>query len=79
MASRALGADGTLTTRTESLQKMLAKNSDDQARLSDRVDRFQQRLVAQYTSLDVNLARLNALSSSLTQQLNRLSGNNNNN
>jgi len=79
MASKVLGVDGTLTTRTESLQKMLAKNSDDQVRLSDRVDRFQQRLVAQYTALDANLARLNALSSSLTQQLDRLSGFNNKN
>jgi flagellar hook-associated protein 2 len=78
LASRALGTEGTLTTRTQSLQKMLAKNSDEQARLSDRVDRVEKRLVAQYTALDTNLARLNALQSSLTQQLNNLNRTNNN-
>ena len=67
-----LGTDGTLTTRTQSLQKMLSLNSDAQTRLNDRVDRFQQRLVQQYTALDGNLSRLNALSSSVTQQLSRL-------
>ncbi len=78
LATQVLGTDGTLTTRTQSLQKMLSKNSDAQARLNDRVDRFQQRLVQQYTALDGNLSRLNALSSSVTQQLNNLSANRNN-
>ncbi len=73
MATQVLGVDGTLTTRTENLQKMIAKNTDAQARLNDRVDRFQQRMVQQYTALDSNLARLNALSSSVTQQLAQLS------
>ncbi len=78
LTTQVLGTDGTLTTRTQSLQKMLSLNSDAQARLNDRVDRFQQRLVQQYTALDGNLSRLNALSSSMTQQLSRLniSGNN---
>lgn len=79
LASQALGTEGTLNTRTQSLQKMLAKNSDDQARLSDRVDRVEKRLIAQYTALDTNLARMNSLQSSLTQQLNNLNRNNNNN
>lgn len=79
LAGQVLGVDGTLTSRTQSLQRRLAQNSDEQARLNDRVDRFQQRLVQQYTALDTNLARLNALSSSLTQQLNRLNPSNNNN
>ncbi len=73
LATQVLGTDGTLTTRTQSLQKMLSQNSDAQARLNDRVDRFQQRLVQQYTALDGNLSRLNALSSSVTQQLSKLS------
>ncbi len=79
LANQVLGVDGTLTTRTQSLQKLISKNTDEQSRLSDRVDRFQQRMVAQYTALDSNLARLNSLSSSLTQQLNRLNPSNNNN
>lgn len=77
LATQVLGTDGTLTTRTQSLQKMLSQNSDAQTRLNDRVDRFQQRLVQQYTALDGNLSRLNALSSSVTQQLARLNRSNN--
>ena len=58
LATQVLGSDGTLTTRTQGLQKQL---SDEQrrpgTRLNDRVDRFQQRLVQQYTALDGNLAQ----------------------
>ncbi len=79
LATQVLGTDGTLTTRTQGLQKQLSLNTEAQARLNDRVDRFQQRLVQQYTALDGNLARLNALSSSVTQQLNRLGGNSSSN
>ena len=77
LATQVLGSDGTLTTRTQSLQKMLTKNSEAQSRLNDRVDRFQQRMVQQYTALDGNLSRLNALSSSVTQQLARINSSNN--
>jgi flagellar hook-associated protein 2 len=73
LATRVLGVDGTLTTRTDGLRKLISKNSDDQDKLNDRVDRFQTRLVAQYTAMDANLAKLNALSSYVTQQLNALS------
>jgi len=76
LASAALGVDGVLTTRTGNLQKLLSKNSEEQTRLNERVDRFQRRMVAQYTALDGNLARLNALSSSVTQQLNQLNKSN---
>ena len=46
-----------------------SSNGDKQERLNERVERFQQRLVAQYTAMDANLSRLNALSSYVTQQL----------
>ena len=69
LASQALGVDGTVTARTQGLQKLLTKNGDDQTRLNDRVDLFQRRLVAQYTALDGNLSKLNALSSYVTQQI----------
>ncbi len=38
-------------------------------RLEDRVERFQARLTQQFTAMDSNLARLNALNSYVTQQL----------
>ena len=68
LAKQLLDIEGSLTTRTEGLQKLIDKNSDSQARLEDRVERFQQRLVAQYTAMDANLSRLNALGAYVTQQ-----------
>ncbi len=68
LAKQLLDIEGSLTTRTEGLQKLIEKNSDSQARLEDRVERFQQRLVAQYTAMDANLSRLNALGAYVTQQ-----------
>lgn len=76
LARQLLDVEGSLTTRTEGLQKLIDKNSDSQARLEDRVERFQQRLVAQYTAMDANLSRLNALGAYVTQQF--ASTNNNN-
>lgn len=69
LASDVLGIGGPLTARTDGLRKLLTKNGDDQTRLNDRVDQFQQRLVAQYTAMDANVAKLNALSSYVTQQI----------
>jgi flagellar hook-associated protein 2 len=72
------GVDGSLSTRTESLRKRISVNSDSQAALDDRVDRFRARLVAQYSAMDANLAKLNALSGYVNQQLTALGGGNNN-
>ncbi len=73
LATQVLGSDGSLTTRTEGLRKLISKNTDDQDRLNTRVDQFQARLVKQYTQMDSNLSRLNSLSSLVTQQLAALS------
>ena len=67
--TQALGVDGTISTRTAGLQKLIAKNGEDQTALLTRVDNFQARLVAQYTALDSNVAKLNSLSSYVTQQI----------
>ena len=72
LATQVLGSDGSLTTRTEGLRTRITRNGEDQANLSDRVERFRARLVAQYTVLDGNLSKLNALSSYVTQQMNAL-------
>jgi flagellar hook-associated protein 2 len=73
LASQVLGVDGSLTTRTEGLRERLSRNSVEQERLSDRVDKYKARLVAQYTAMDANLSKLNALSSYMTAQLAALS------
>ena len=72
LAQQVTGVDGNLTTRTEGLRKLIERNTDAQGRLEDRVDRFQQRLVAQYTAMDANLSKLNALSSYVNQTLAQL-------
>ncbi len=69
LATQVLGVDGSLTTRTEGLRERLVRNSSEQEQISARIDRYQQRLVAQYTAMDANLAKLNSLSSYLTQQI----------
>jgi flagellar hook-associated protein 2 len=74
LAQRVLGVDGTLTSRTEGLREQLSRNSEDQARLETRIERFQARLVAQYTAMDANLSRLNALQNYVTQSLSSLNG-----
>jgi flagellar hook-associated protein 2 len=78
LATQVLAVDGTLTTRTEGLQKLITKNNDSVERLEDRVTRFEARLVQQYTAMDANLSRLNALQSYVTQQLAALSNNRDN-
>lgn len=79
LATQVLGVDGSITTRTEGLRQRITRNSTDQEKLADRVDRFQQRLVAQYTAMDANLSKLNSLSNYLTQQLASLTSSSNSN
>jgi flagellar hook-associated protein 2 len=69
LATQALGVDGLLTTRTEGLRKLITKNQEQQQRYEDRVERYRERLVAQFSAMDANLSRLNALQSYVTQQL----------
>lgn len=69
LATDLLATDGSLTTRTEGLRKLITQNSEKQSRLEDRVERYQERLTQQFTAMDSNLARLNALNSYVTQQL----------
>ena len=69
LAGEVLASDGSLSTRTAGLKKLIDKNSDNQTRLNDRVERFQQRLVQQYTAMDATVARLNSLQSYVSQQM----------
>ncbi len=69
LAGQVLSSDGSLSTRTAGLKKLIDKNTDNQVRLNDRVERFQQRLVQQYTAMDATVARLNSLQSYVSQQM----------
>ena len=77
LAGQVLGIDGSLTTRTEGLRSRITRNGENQTHVQDRVERYQARLVAQYTAMDASLSKLNALSSYVTQQLNALNNSNN--
>ena len=79
LAQQVLSIDGSLTTRTEGLRQRIAQNGEDQEKVEDRVERFRARLVAQYTAMDSNLSRLNALSGYVTQQLTSLANSGSNN
>ena len=69
-----LAATGTFSTQTKSLQASIAANTKDQQRVSDRLALMEQRLRAQYSSLDVTMSRYTALNQYVAQQF---SSNNN--
>ncbi len=68
LATKMLSIDGAVTTHTEGLRKLITKNGDDQTKLNERVDRFQARLTAQYSAMDVAQSRFTALSNYVNQQ-----------
>ncbi len=69
MVDRLIGADGTVSTRTESLRKRVTLNQNRQDALSTRIAGVEARLRAQYTALDKTMGQLNGLSSYITQQI----------
>lgn len=67
------GSEGLLTTRTDGLKASLKRNSKEQDRLEERVERVQARLLKQYQALDAQMANLNGLSSYVSAQMTALS------
>jgi flagellar hook-associated protein 2 len=67
--SRAIGADGTLATRTASLQTQKNDNSRQQDQVNDRLTLTEARLRKQYAALDANLSSLTALDTYVSQQI----------
>ena len=68
MVDQLIGADGTVSTRTEGLRKRVTLNQHRQDELSTRIAGVEARLRAQYTALDKTMGQLNGLSSYITQQ-----------
>ena len=73
-----LGADGIFDTKTKSIQSAVKRNTEDQERVAERASRLEARLLAQYTRLDTNLNRLNALNSYVSQQVSQWNKSSNN-
>ncbi|CAM3988354.1 flagellar filament capping protein FliD [Roseateles saccharophilus] len=65
----ALGVDGSLPTRQQSIQKMIASNQKDQDALQTRLDLTQKRLQDQYSALDATMSQANSLAKYMTQQI----------
>lgn len=64
-----LATDGLVSNRTTALQASVKRNTLEQERVTDRADRVEKRLLAQYNAMDASVGRLNALSSFVSQQI----------
>lgn len=64
-----VNASGAVTTRNNALKTAIDSNQKEQERLNERVSRTEERLLAQYSRLDTQLAGLNALSAYVGQQV----------
>jgi len=64
-----LDSGGTLPGKTKAIQDRIAANQKDQDRMNDRLAQIEQRMRAQYSALDTAMAKANALSKYVTQQI----------
>ena len=64
-----LAFDGTLNTKTDSLERTLKSNGAEQDKVNKRADTLEKRLYAQYTALDTKMASLNALNAYVSQMV----------
>ena len=64
-----LSSDGVFATKDTSMKAQLKRNTQDQERLTTRVNNYEKRLLAQYTALDVKMASLTSLDNYVTQQI----------
>jgi flagellar hook-associated protein 2 len=67
-----LGVDGALTTRSAGLTQSITDNQTRQDTLQARVDLYEKRLRAQYSSLDTIMAGLTSQSNYVTQMISSL-------
>ncbi|WP_417539314.1 flagellar filament capping protein FliD [Marinobacter sp.] len=72
-----LGAEGALSSRTESLNRDLERIQEDRIKLDLKIESYQARLVAQFSSADSLIAQLNNTRDYVTQQLEALAPQNN--
>ncbi len=64
-----LSFDGSVATRTKSLQTQLAANTKKQDAFNERLTNIQAQLEKQYSALDTKMGTLNQLSTYVTQQI----------
>lgn len=61
--------DGKVSNKSSALQGAISRNSKEQERINERAARVETQLRRQYTALDSQMAKMNALSSYVTAQL----------
>ena len=64
-----LAFDGTLNTKSDSLDSKLKSNTAEQDKVNKRADALETRLYAQYSALDTKMASLNALNAYVSQMV----------
>jgi flagellar hook-associated protein 2 len=64
-----LSFDGTLNTKTDSLERTLKSNTAQQDKVNKRADTLEERLYQQYSALDGRMASLNALNAYVSQMV----------
>ncbi|WP_144822342.1 flagellar filament capping protein FliD [Marinobacter piscensis] len=74
-----LGAEGALSSRTESLNRDLERIQEDRVKLDMRIESYRERLVSQFSSADSLISQLNNTRDYVTQQLAALAPQNNKN
>lgn len=67
--SVALGVSGALTSRQQSIQRMIASNQKDGDALQNRLSLTEKRLRDQYSALDATMSKANSLAKYMTQQV----------
>lgn len=70
LSDQMLSIDGTLTTRTDGLNKTISNNQKRQDELDARATLYEKRLRAQYTALDTAMASISTQSNYVTQMIN---------
>jgi flagellar hook-associated protein 2 len=72
LASEWLGTSGSITSRTDGLNRSIRSNQRNQEALENRLTQREARLRAQYQSMDSKVAGLQSLGNSVSQQLSAL-------
>jgi flagellar hook-associated protein 2 len=64
-----LSATGSLSTKTESLQSAVKRNTTEQGKVVERASRAEARYLAQYNAMDAAVGRLSGLNAFVSQQI----------
>jgi flagellar hook-associated protein 2 len=64
-----ISATGSLSTKADSLQGAIKRNTTEQGRVVERASRAEARYLAQYNAMDATVGRLNGLSAFVSQQI----------